>query len=314
MRARINTRRQREVRLASNGSGSRERSTALAASALCHGLFLGLAALIVIGAGHTAGPTTLQTSWGKEVASAAELIPDFELAPDISTGGPASGHDPDVTFASTDTGPHDGSPGLSVSPGNGFGGAFFGAGESKDGTAGRKIVYIVDASGSMREPLIRATRFTRVRMELDRSIRSLHPQQKFAVIFFNDKARSVRGRSLRAGTDLAKDRMIEEIWNSGCGGGTDPRGAIALALRLRPDTIFFLTDGQFHASLASELMFHRTGLTVHTFTLADPAGEAVMKQIAEINGGTYRFVDGHTDTAPGAVTATTGPPAPLKPN
>ena len=61
---------------------------------------------------------------------------------------------------------------------------------------------------------------------------------------------------------------------------------------MKPDTIYFLTDGVFQPVQAAALMKRQKGLTVHTFTLGDSSGEAIMRRIADANRGQYRFIDG----------------------
>lgn len=175
---------------------------------------------------------------------------------------------------------------------NGLGGAFFGSGTDRSGKYGKRIVYIVDASDSMNSAFMRSTRFSCVRTELENSIFSLHESQKFAVILFNENMRPVISAQLRNATNLNKTRIVSRIWKSGALGGTHPRASIRRALRMKPDTIYFLTDGRFPPGLAAELLKKNEGLTVHTFTLGDASGEAVMRRIAEANGGTYKFVGG----------------------
>jgi hypothetical protein len=76
-----------------------------------------------------------------------------------------------------------------------------------------------------------------------------------------------------------------------CHGKTDPRDAMKMALRLRPDVIYFLTDGEFSFGAERDLLaLPRTGTVVHTFCMGDPSGERVLKALAGIHGGEYHFV------------------------
>lgn len=180
-----------------------------------------------------------------------------------------------------------------------FGGSFFGVGGDKNGSAGSRIVYIVDMSGSMIKPLIRQTRFQRVQRELERAILSLHVEQRFMVVMFSDGVQSVGPDSIVHATDRNKNRVLNAIEKKKPAGHTDPRAAISRALRMKPDTIFFLTDGEFQPNLAQKLMKGNKELVVHTFTLGDNVGEEVMKLIAQVNSGTYTFVSGNPNDIDG---------------
>lgn len=281
-------------------------------SATCHVGLLVVAWLLFIGGAPGSRPTVIHSVWSDESPPDSFSDRVVELEPEVQSGGLASRAEAAAVLAQVG-GPRVGEPGVRLGGGGGFGGAFFGVGGGETGLAGKRIVYIVDASGSMQEYLIRVTRFGRVQRELENSILSLSAEQQFAVILFNKSSRSVSARSLRNATDRVKIRTIGDIWDSQAGGGTNPSGAINRALRLRPDTIYFLTDGVFDASNASALLKPREGLTVHTFTLGDASGEAIMRRIAEVNGGTYKFVDGKpTTSAATAAPPGTSPPAPVK--
>ena len=265
---------------------------AVIASTGWHVVVLVVAALFYVGSGSDVEPT-ITTEWADATDAAISTIETVELIEQPTLGGngkinPAASaliSQTSVSGASADVG-------LLSEESSGLGGAFFGTGESGSGSGGKRIVYIVDASGSMTYLLLRMSRFQRVQRELENSILSLHESQKFGVIFFNEFERVLSTRVLRDATDRNKNRVISRIWKSGAGGGTDPRAAIRLAMRMRPDTIYFLTDGAFPASSAVQLLEKRKGLTVHTFTLGDSRGEAIMRRIADVNGGTYRFIDG----------------------
>ena len=62
--------------------------------------------------------------------------------------------------------------------------------------------------------------------------------------------------------------------------------------RPRPDVIFLLTDGEFDQAVAGlvKRLNADGNVTVHTIGFLYKTGEAVLKQIAEQNGGKYGFV------------------------
>ncbi|MEM9827186.1 MAG: hypothetical protein AAF958_11385 [Planctomycetota bacterium] len=173
-------------------------------------------------------------------------------------------------------------------------GSFFGL-ES----VGQRIVYVVDRSTSMR-----GERFELAKRELLRSIAGLESDQEFAVVFF-------------AKSDLpiaAPDGTWDWITNAGdtrrwldpairdvpLDDYTDPRDAIQTALRMNPDSLFVLSDGEFNGVRASDAYGGRTVFDLLDQATTIPRVQAIalhneeslpnMKQLAEQTGGAYRFV------------------------
>jgi hypothetical protein len=90
-------------------------------------------------------------------------------------------------------------------------------------------------------------------------------------------------------------------------GDTDPLAAMKSALKLRPEVIFFLSDGQFDESVVGEVTRLNAPLRakIHClvfdeFYLADMSGLAPkdrdgtlrLKRIAQANGGSTKIVTG----------------------
>jgi hypothetical protein len=112
------------------------------------------------------------------------------------------------------------------------------------------------------------------------------------IIFFNNNALPMPARALQPALPAQKKQYLTWMANVKTSGQTDPREALKLALLLRPDMIYFLTDGHFRSSVVSEVTkLNRSRRTqIHTFCFGDRSGEDLLKLIAERNGGTYRFV------------------------
>ncbi len=260
-------------------------------------LLLGIAAIgYVGGSSHLGTVDTVTSSFSTELPPEALAVEAVEIAPEVTgstllADSTQTAQDliADSQWMAAVEGPQ---IAAAKKPTGTFGGAFFGVGGDKGGSAGQRIVYIVDQSGSMSRPLVRQTRFQRVQRELENAILSLNVEQKFLVLLFNQNSHEVGFNSTVLATERNKNRVLTKIWKAKPDGFTNPSGAIKRALRMKPDTIFFLTDGEFKRELADKLMQRRYGMTVHTFTLGDNSGEAVMKLIAQINGGTYTFVSG----------------------
>lgn len=111
------------------------------------------------------------------------------------------------------------------------------------GTAGsnaRKIVYVIDASGSM------ISHMQIVVDELSRSLEHLNPKQSFSVIFFqkNQALAVPPANQLIAATDQDKVKALEWIRdNIVPQGRSNPLAAIELAMSHKPDVVFILSEG-----------------------------------------------------------------------
>jgi len=173
--------------------------------------------------------------------------------------------------------------------GNGGGGrGFFGR-----GTVGRKVVYVVDSSRSMNQPHPGPgkTRLGRVKIELINSIRALNPSQKFFIVFFNDGPIPMPADRLIEASDGAKLQYLRWMINVPAEGHTEPAMALLMALRLNPDTIYFLTDGDFRPTIVKELAAsNRKGVKIHTIGFSQDRGEKLLQTIAKQNEGTYTYV------------------------
>ncbi len=168
------------------------------------------------------------------------------------------------------------------------GGSFFGVrGE------GNRFVYVVDCSGSMNERNFGAniTRFGRLKNELTASIQGLNSHQSFFVIFFNHQAHPMPAKNLLPSIPRHQNQFVGWMRRIPAMGDTDPRMAMMTAMRLRPDVIYFLTDGEFPVFVSNDLLQMRSSnVTVHTLAFGEKGSEPILKQIAENNNGQYHFV------------------------
>lgn len=84
------------------------------------------------------------------------------------------------------------------------------------------------------------------------------------------------------------------------GNNTLPLTAVRFALKMKPDAVFLLSDGEFQDSTdtylrAANLIHEDDGrvhpkIVVHTICFRSLAGAGMLKLIAAENGGTFRFV------------------------
>ena len=136
-------------------------------------------------------------------------------------------------------------------------------------------------------------RFEAARFELIKSIRSLRKNEAFQVVFYSNDFTVMPGRGLLRATVANKERAVDWIRGVSTGGGTDPSEALKHVLtKLRPTTLWLLSDGSFDADISGQLQRLNPGAKVQINTIAfyNRGGEALLKIIADENDGDYRYV------------------------
>jgi len=172
--------------------------------------------------------------------------------------------------------------------GSGSGTGFFGL-----QVEGRKIVFVVDRSASMNypHPGPAKTRFGRLKIELVRAISKMSPEMQFYVIFFNRQPLYMPSRTLQPATPDAQRKYLYWAAKVVAKGSTDPRVALISALRLRPDVIYFLTDGDFMPSVKRDLKkLRQRSVRIHTIAFGGKGAEDLLKLLAARNRGQYRYI------------------------
>lgn len=173
-------------------------------------------------------------------------------------------------------------------------------------TNARRIVYVIDASGSM----IRSLPI--VLEELARSLDGLAPPQEFTVIFFsrNEAIIVPPVDRLSRATEAEKIRVLSWIGRHVIPAGrSNPLNAIEKALGFRPDVIFLLSEnitgsGEFEIdqrdllALLDELNpvdpeLGRRATQINCVQFLDPDPLDTLREIARRHGGEkgYKFLD-----------------------
>lgn len=166
---------------------------------------------------------------------------------------------------------------------------------------GNHFVYLVDSSGSMGEG------FESARAELLASIDVLKADQRFYVVFFDADSDYMRlsdvnqdeSRSVYATTEN-KQKLRRWAMRISMDRGKAPYDPLRFALKLKPDVIFLLSDGEFPQGI-EDLLTEENKVTnlfgesypvsiVHTIGYHSKEGESRMRRIAEKNKGQYRYV------------------------
>ena len=177
-----------------------------------------------------------------------------------------------------------------------------------DAVSARRILYVVDASGSM------LLHLSSVLVELERSLRTLHPKQEFGILFFQqDKAIAVPPKNaLVPATAQNITKAMHWINTSGKiipSGSSNPINALKTAIRRKPDVIYLLSEnitgsGRYEvppdevlAALDSlnpiDSRNGRRKVQINCVQYLTPDPMHTMERIAEIHGGEdgYTFIE-----------------------
>ena len=164
---------------------------------------------------------------------------------------------------------------------------------------GYKFVYVFDRSGSMDghggAPLRGA------KEQLIASIANLGDTHQFQIVFYNEQPRvfAPAGRQGRLvfATDQNKNQALKFIASITADGATEHEGALAMALRMAPDVVFFLTDADEPRLTAEQLARIRRlnrGSSINTIEFGygvQMDADNFLVQLAHQNGGKHIYVD-----------------------
>lgn len=172
---------------------------------------------------------------------------------------------------------------------------------SKD--QGSKVVFVIDASGSMTAH----SSIQVAKSALISSLQALESNQQFLIIFYDDKPsmlhlRDAQKPQLYDATEINKTIARQKLAAIQPGTGTQHVPALDMALRLRPEVIFFLTDAQeppIHTGELEQLRQmngQKTRIHCIEFGVGQEVSEAVspnnfLRKLSRQNGGTYRYYD-----------------------
>jgi hypothetical protein len=191
-----------------------------------------------------------------------------------------------------------GAAGLGGTEAAGAGASFFGV-----SALGSRFVFVVDSSTSMR-----GMRWESAVAELQRSVESLSPDQRFAVICFDHDTYPFQNSSgAHDGYFMAsrKSQLKLRAWlrHHELGYETFPGVALRIALGMNPDAIFLLSDGQIHDPSLEWLRQWNLGsdgmprIPIYTISLHSTQGALTLRQIAEEHGGQFRAIGGWASEA-----------------
>ncbi len=181
-------------------------------------------------------------------------------------------------------------------------------------TRSRRIVYVIDVSGSMNEPMVegeKATRAEKAKDELSRAVAGLEDGSTFDIVFFAGEVRTWQKQMVTASSDTRRD-ALEFIQKMPVIGGTATYDALKAAFDLGDvgkgkkrgadpsgdsavDTIILLSDGLPSVGVvtnpaairAAVLDWNRDRrIAVHTVAFGSKADKDFMAGLAADSGGT----------------------------
>ena len=163
---------------------------------------------------------------------------------------------------------------------------------------GRKIVYVFDRSTSMEE----GGRLAAAKAELIRSLAGLDSTHQFQIIFFNHHPRvfdlSGGQRRIPFATEPTKRQATKFIRSITASGNTERLSALKMAVGMRPDVIFFLTDEDSPMSADELKEIRRLNQriasinTIQFCGIGNSSGPAnFLVRLSQQNGGKYIYID-----------------------
>ena len=161
---------------------------------------------------------------------------------------------------------------------------------------GSKFVYVLDRSGSTGGKLIAAAK-----AEILASIEKIDDVHQFQLVVYNEQPKAFNpagSGGLAFGTDANRAEVKKFLAGVAADGGTDHEAALSMAIRMRPDVIFLMTDGDKPKLTPRQLeRIDRLGpgIVIHTIQFGEGPqtadGNGFMMKLAKQSGGAYTYVD-----------------------
>jgi hypothetical protein len=164
----------------------------------------------------------------------------------------------------------------------------------------KRLLFILDHSGSMSERVYGGTRLTSAKYELIKAIDGLPEDAEFGILFFNDVVRAWREELLPA-TEDNKQEAFQFVRRIDAAKKTNTYGALRRGLEFddQLETMFLLTDGKPTTGLIVApgaiindiLRRNRTRhLTINTIGIAvEGQTESFLRNLSEHSNGEFRL-------------------------
>jgi len=191
-----------------------------------------------------------------------------------------------------------------VGPGSGFGdgGSKIGVFRTRAKGSASHFAFVFDVSASMREPDMRPIRESQE--ALLAALDAMDETQKFSIILFNDRPEVYGLANYNTGVFGATDAQLAMAKGYVRGklpsGGTNHYRALEAGIKLKPDAIFYLTDGAEESVLTpgqlQEIVQLAKGIQINVIQFGAGVKEPAMnflKQLADQTGGQFDYVSVH---------------------
>ncbi len=163
----------------------------------------------------------------------------------------------------------------------------------------KRMMFIIDHSGSMSDTVAGYSRLDRAKIELIRTVKELPSDSEFAITFYSDDVRPWQSELLEA-TDINKQKAITAIQQLMPGGWTNTYGALRRSMLFdsQLEAVFLLTDGKptcgdivAPQAIINDIV-HRNRfrhLKINTIGIAvDGSMQQFLKLLAESTAGEFR--------------------------
>jgi hypothetical protein len=161
----------------------------------------------------------------------------------------------------------------------------------------KRVVFLCDASKTMKD------RFAVFAPEITKAVNALEPGQSFNIIFLiNGKVVSL-GQTLLPASKENKTKAADFVKKAVPAGATTAAPGMRAAFAVKPEVIYFATDGGFTDTdqliQATHTLNKEKRVRIDTLAIFNRSEryEGVLKQIAEENGGMFKFI-GNDERAP----------------
>lgn len=166
----------------------------------------------------------------------------------------------------------------------------------------KRVLFVLDHSGSMRQYQRGMTRLDHAKRELIQTIQSLPPDHEFAIMFYSVKNRWWRSE-LTVADEKSKEQAYRFIRKIGYGDKTNTHAALLGAMNCAPslEAVYVLSDGRptmgkviDPAAILQEVLHQNgfRGLRFHTIGIdLDPTSRRFLQQLAMETGGEFRSIE-----------------------
>jgi hypothetical protein len=160
---------------------------------------------------------------------------------------------------------------------------------------GSKFVYVLDRSGSTEGKVLAAAKAA-----ILASIETIDDVHQFQLVVYNERPKVFNpagpNGQLAFGTENNRAEVKRFLATISADGGTDHSAALSTAVRMHPDVIFLLSDGDDPKLTAHDLeRIDRigAGIIINTIQFGEDhkLEHGFMEKLAKQSGGEYKFVD-----------------------